>query len=125
MKTIILPAIIALALVAGSNAINKRFEAAGLSNYDHSSNMVVNEQNAGDSLFTLDQLKNQLALTSDQVLVVDSILTSASQQLSGVTDIQQEQQIINNAYSAIENILTVDQRTKFDAMKSQSSSSGY
>ncbi len=125
MKSIILSAILALAFVAGANAMNSKSIFPVSFNNDQNPGVTAALERAGDSLYTLNQLQNQLALTSDQVPVVDSILNSASQQLNASTDPMQKQQIINNANSAIENILTADQRSKFDAMKSQSNSTGY
>ena len=130
MKRIILPAIIALVIVGGSSAMSMRFTDTNAVYYNHNPIRLIRSEAPGDSLFTLDELKNNLALTQDQIPIVDSILNSASAKLNSVTDPgvtgqQDKQRIINDAYMAIENILTSDQRAKFDSMKNQSQSTAY
>ncbi len=74
-----------------------------------------------DSLFTASQLNEGLSLTDSQATVVDSILTNAQTRINNLNSTGQEKvddtkQIITNAYSAIKEILTDDQRTKFEGM---------
>jgi|GEM_PF-2042560 len=132
MKKLILPALLVIAFIAGANATSRGTLINGAAYNNHSPGAVI--VNSGkaieDSLYSLDALKEKLDLTDEQIPVVDSILTAAMNKLNAVTDtgqggMQQKQQIINDANTAIENILTDEQRTKFDAMKTQSGGTGY
>lgn len=131
MRKIILPAIVALAFIAGLNAKEKLKSVNLFANCPNVSNVSTHlRNNASDSLLTIDQLKANLTLTDEQVTAIDSILTNAANQINNINSMdsnaaQQRQQIISDAYKSIEYILTADQQTKFEALIAQQKNPGY
>ncbi len=131
MRKIILPAIVALAFIAGLNA-KEKLKSVNL--FANSPNVYTDStprhDTASDSLLTIDQLKANLTLTDEQVTTIDSILTNAANQINNINSMdssaaQQRQQIISDAYKSIENVLTADQQTNFEALIAQQKGSGY
>jgi len=120
MKKLILPIILAPAFIIGINA-GTRCSIKSMSDRGHNVSLAYFIKAGTDSLLTIDEIKANVNLTDSQSITVDSILTDAAAKLQGVTDSgdsgqQAKSQIIDNAYSSIRNMLTDDQRTKFDAL---------
>jgi hypothetical protein len=125
MKNLFLPIIIAFAFVVGLNAKTQYPFPRG-----ENLTGIVLSNDVDDTvgpLLTIDEIKANVNLTDEQRVTVDSILTDASTKLQDVTDPgdagqQSKTQIINDAYSAIRNVLTDDQKTEFDALVAQKKS---
>jgi hypothetical protein len=125
MKNLILPVIIAFAFITGLNAAT-RYTLLNSLEFENSFTADRMDNAGGDTLLTIDEIKTNVNLTDSQSVSVDSILTDAAAKLQAVTDPgdaanQAKAQIVNNAYASIKNILTDDQRTKFDILVAQKS----
>ncbi len=122
MKLLILSAFAVLTFASGLSA-NSPFLANNKEYHLFRNDLAVTPSKVldSDSLFTASQLKNGLSLADSQAAVVDSILTNAQTKINNLNSTGQQKvddtkQIITNAYSAIKEVLTDDQRTKFEDM---------
>ncbi len=122
MKLLILSAFAVLTFAGGLSA-NTPFPANNKEYHllKNDPAAITSKASDSDSLFTASQLNDGLSLTDSEATAVDSILTDAQTKINNLNSTEQQKvddtkQIITKAYSAIKEVLTDDQRTKFESM---------
>jgi Spy/CpxP family protein refolding chaperone len=86
--------------------------------------LAVNAQGRFSMKDRLKMMKDSLALSDSQTVIIDSILTASSDKMKNVDSNEQDRrtimmQITTDTNKEIEKVLTDDQKTKFEQMLAQ------